>query len=137
MSRTLAQWIALYNKKISDGFKRDERFALFYLPEKGFAEIMDTGKMVVINQLCGELNFWRHVAEKISRQLGYKVAGTICIRPIRPYLRLAGFEIERVEETPQGDRFFCRHKISGQWGQASPAGKNTYYITWEVAVDEI
>lgn len=136
MSRTLAQWIALYIKKTHEEFKRDRRFELFYLPEKGFAEIMDSGKMIVIHQMCGELKFWREFAEKIARRLGYKVAGTWCIRPIRPYIRLAGFEIEHIEETAMGDRFYCRDKRTGQWGLASPAGKGTYYVTWGVAADD-
>jgi len=136
MNRTLEQWIAQYNKKIPEGFKRDERFTLFYLPEKGFAEIMDSGKMIVINQLCGELKFWREFAEKLAKKIGYTHAGTLCIRNIEPYLRLAGFIPYEIEDTAQGYRYFCRHKHTGQKGQASPAGKNTYYITWEVAAND-
>lgn len=65
------------------------------------------------------------------------VAGTYCVRNIKPYIRLAGFEIESVEQTSQGDRFFCRDKITGQWRRTSPAGKNTYYVTWEVTANGI
>lgn len=131
-SRTLEQWIAQYNKKIPEGFRRDERFALFYLPDKGFAEIMDEGHMIVINQLCGELKFWRTFAEKLARLRGYTHAGTVCIRPIRPYIRLAGFEIERVEQTSGGERFYARDKRTGQKAILAPAGKATYFVTWEV-----
>ncbi len=130
--RTLEQWIALYNKKIPEGFKRDKRFELFYLPAKGFAEVMDSGKMVVVNQLCGEFKFWRNLAERIARRLGYKVAGTICIRNIEAYIRMAGFVPFHIEDTAQGYRYFCRDKHTGQQGMASPAGEDTYYITWEV-----
>lgn len=136
MSKTLEQWVALYNKKIPEGFKRDERFAFFYLSDKGFAEIGDTGKMMIINQVCGDLKFWRGVAEKMARHMKYSHAGTICIRPILPYIRLAGFEIERIEKTDGGDRYFGFDKRTGQKGQASPAGKGTYYVTWEVTTDE-
>lgn len=135
MNRTLEQWIDRYNKKIPEGFKRDERFALFYLPDKGFAEITDAGKMVIVNQMCGEFKYWRELAERISRRLGYKVAGTIVIRNIEAYIRMAGFVPYRIEETTQGRRYFCTDKHSGQKGQASPAGKGTYYVTWEVTVD--
>ena len=51
--------------------------------------------MIIVNQMCGEFKFWRGVAEDLSRAYGYKIAGTICIRP--------------AERT-------------GQKGQASPAG---------------
>ena len=136
MSRTLEQWIAFYDKKIREGFKRDERFELFYLPERGFAEIMATDKMIVINQLCGELKFWREFAEKLAKKIGYTHVGTLCIRNIEPYLRLVGFVPYKVEDTAQGNRYFCRDKHTGQKGQASPAGKDTYYITWEVAASD-
>lgn len=136
MNKTLDEWIALYNKKNYEEFKRDEKFGLFYLPEKGFAEIVDSGKMIIVNQMCGEFKFWRDVAEKLSRHRGYKVAGTICIRPILAYIRLAGFKIDRIEETNLGDRYFCTDKRTGQKGQASPAGKDTWFITWEVTADD-
>ena len=133
----MEQWVAKYNKKIPEGFKRDKKFALIYLPEKGFAEILSTDKMIIVNQLCGEFKFWRKFAEELARRRGLKYAGTICIRNVEAYIRLAGFEIERIEQTEQGKRYFCRDKNEGQRGQASPAGKGTYYITWEVAADEI
>ena len=136
MNKTLDEWIALYNKKNYEEFKRDEKFGLFYLPEKGFAEIVDSGKMIIVNQMCGEFKFWRDAAEKLSRHRGYKVAGTICIRPILAYIRLAGFKIDRIEETNLGDRYFCTDKRTGQKGQASPAGKDTWFITWEVTADD-
>ena len=132
MNRTLEQWIALYNKKIPEGFKRDERYTLFFLPEKGFAEILASGKMIIVNQMCGEFVFWRALAEILARKFGYKHAGTICIRNVRAYIRMAGFVPYEIEKTAQGDRFFCTDKRTGQKGQASPAGKGTYYITWEV-----
>lgn len=137
MNRTLEQWIDRYNKKIPEGFKRDKRFALFYLPDKGFAEIMNTGNMIVVNQLCGEFKFWRKVAERLAQQCGYTHAGTICIRNIEAYIRMAGFVPYDIEYTVQGDRYFCKDKHTGQKGQASPAGEGTYYITWEVTANEL
>ncbi|MBQ4403216.1 MAG: hypothetical protein II857_02280 [Selenomonadaceae bacterium] len=60
------------------------------MPEKGFAEIADSGAMIIVNQMCGEFKFWREVAEKLSQRCGYKVVG-----------------------------------------------KDTCFITWEVAADEV
>ena len=137
MSRTFEEWAALYDKKISGGFKRDERFALFYLPEKGFAEIGDSGKMIIVNQVCGELKFWRSVAEKLARRQGRTHLGTICLRPILPYMRLAGLKIIRTGETKYGERYFFEDKNTGQKGRASPADDGSYFITWEVAANGI
>ena len=47
--KTLEEWIALYNKKNYEEFKRDKRFELFIIPEKGFAEIRDSGSMIIVN----------------------------------------------------------------------------------------
>ena len=78
MSKTLEEWVELYEKKTGDKFERDKRFELFYLPEKGFAEIAATGKMVWLNQLCGEVKVWRVFAEEIARKFGYSHAGAFC-----------------------------------------------------------
>ena len=59
MNRTLDEWIERYNRKIPEGFKRDNRFALFYLPDKGFCEIVATDLMVIINQVSGDGLFWK------------------------------------------------------------------------------
>ena len=137
MSKSFEQWVALYNKKVSERFERDERFELFYLPEKGFAEIADTGKIIAINQVCGELKFWRGVAEKLARKLGRTHAGTVCARPILPYMRLAGLEIILIEQTEYGDRYFFADKHTGQKGYASPSNIGFYFITWEVPANGI
>lgn len=136
-SKTLDEWIELYNKKVSGGFERDKRFTLFYLAEKGFAELATSDTMVLIYQVCGEIKFWRFFAETVARKLGYKSLGTILARPIKPYLRLICFVPYKIEKTPQGDRYFCTDKNTGQKGQASPAGDGTYYFTWEAPPDEL
>lgn len=131
------KWIERYNKKIPEGFKRDERFALFYLPEKGFAEIADTGKMVVVNQVSGELKFWRNVAEKIARRRGRSHICTFCSRSILPYLRLAGVKINKTVATEFGTAYFFEDKNTGQKGQAKPANDGSYFIVWEVTANGI
>lgn len=138
--RTLAEWIALYNRKTGDEFVPDKRYKLFYFPDKGFCEIhVDTTvQMVVVYQLCGDIHFWRYVVEFLCQALGYHVCATYCIRPIKPYLRLLGVAIESVEYTPLGERYYCREKYTGQALIASPSsimslgGIREYYITWEV-----
>ena len=137
MNRAFEQWVALYNKKVSDKFKRDERFTLFYLPEKGFAEIADTGKIIVVNQVCGEFKFWRGVTEKIARQLGRSHAVTFFYRHVLPFMRLAGLEIIRSEKTKFGDSWVFEDKHTGQKGRASPTDDGSYFISWEVTTDGV
>lgn len=135
-SRTLEQWVARYNKKIPEGFKRDERFALFYSPEEGFAELWDSGKAIFYNQVCGDFKFWFNFAMRLASDLGREVFIAPLSRAIRPYLRLGGFNIEREIETPHGKQFFCRHKDTGQQGIAYPtmyqSRSKIYYFVAEV-----
>ena len=137
MSKTLEEYIELYNKKVPEKFKRDERYELFYLPAYGFCEIGVTDKMIVANQLCGNIRFWRSILEKVAKISNVSVIGTYCIRNIIPYIKVAGFSIRGSEETKEGRRYFCEDFETGQKGWASPAwlmpnGKRAYYITWEV-----
>lgn len=135
--KTLEEYIAQYNKKAPIPFERDERYELHFNPEHGFCEIGDNGRMIIAKQMCGDLFFWRKAIEEISRLNGYPYAGTYCVRNIRAYIRLAHFSIDKIVETEDGTRYFCHDKQTGQYGQASPAGKfdngaTAYYITWEV-----
>lgn len=138
--RTLKEWIEIYNKKTGDKFVHDKRYKLFYFPERGFCELrIDTEKeMVVVYQLCGDILFWRHVMEIFAQSLGYHVCATYCICPILPYLRLIRCRIVDKEYTPQGIRYYCEEKYTGQKVMASPAnvvslgGVQEYYITWTI-----
>lgn len=137
MNKTFEEWVALYNRKVSSPFERDERFTLFYLPEKGFAEIADSGKIIIVNQACGELKYWRKLAENIAEQRGRSHLGTVCLRPILPYMRLAGLKIARTETTKFGTRYYFKDKQTGQKGRASPTNEGSYFVTWEVTANEI
>lgn len=135
--KTLEEWIEFYNRKCPEPFERDERYELFYSPKYGFCEITATEKMLLVNQLCGNIKAWRKTLEEVARISNLPVIGTHFIRKIRPYIKLVGFEIRGSEETEEGLRFYCEDFETGQKGWASPAwimpnGKRAYCITWEV-----
>lgn len=134
---SMNKWIERYNKKIPEGFKRDERFALFYSPEKGFAEIGDSGKIIIVNQVCGELKYWRDVAEHIARKRGRSHICTFCLRPILPYMRLAGVKVNETLPTKFGEAYFFEDKSTWQKGYAKPASDGSYFIVWEVTANGI
>ena len=135
-SRTLEQWVALYNKKIPEGFKRDERFVFFFDRENGFSELMDAGLALAVNQTCGDFKYWFDFAVHFARRLGRGLIVAPLNRTIRPYLRLGGFEIERTAETSLGTKFFCRQKETGRQGIAYPSKYKSnvqiYYFVMEV-----
>ena len=135
---TLDEWIDYYNKKTPEPFKRDERYELFFHPDKGFCEVGQTGDMLIIHQLAGDARFWKESVSKAARTIGMKACGTWCIRKgIRAYIRLFGFHIERETKTTDGHtRFYCKNKENKN-GLVSPAwkyadGTQAYFITWEV-----
>ena len=133
----LREWIKKYNKKAPEPFERDKRYELFFRPDKGFCEIASNGKMLIINQMCGDIKYWRNAIEQVCRAMKLQVIGTYCIRNIIPYLKLTGFSVSGVQETEDGLRYFCEDFETGQRGTASPAwimpnGKRAYYLTFEV-----
>lgn len=136
MNRTLDEWIARYNRKVPEGFKRDERFALFYYPDKGFCELLVTDKMVVLGQVCGDGRFWKKYAEDWARELGKKACGTHCSRrEILAWIRLFGFEITQAE-TKDGFKRYHGTDKQGRWGLMTECvidgSRRAYYVTWEV-----
>ena len=137
--KTLEEWIAFYNRKASgDKFNRDNRYELYYLPDKGFCEIGMTSDMVIINQLAGDARFWKNEATKLAQKLGYKMCGTWCVRrEIAAYIRLFGYKIVFTDEVADGlKRYHCIHRKTGKKGLVSPAYKDgtiqAYFVTWEV-----
>ena len=139
MMKTLAEWIKFYNKKVAEPFQRNERFSLYFSPEKGFCEITATDKMVLVYQCAGDLRFWRHAAEKLAKLLNLRMLGTMVYRHIKPYLRLSGFSIERTEQKPNEEpRYHCRDLKTGQAGLATPNGNYcdedtpVYICTWSL-----
>ena len=138
-NKTLDAWITIYNTKTPEPFKRDERYALFFRPDKGFCEVAQTEDMFIINQLCGDARFWKDKVDETARKVNIKMAGTWCIRPaILAYIRLFDYKIEKEEELSDGrKRFFCRGRTTGKRANVSPAwtyasGETAYMITWEV-----
>ena len=136
---SLEDWIAFYEKKTGEKFERQEDWTFFYHPEKGFCQYGSTKDMVIINQLCGDIHFWKDRAEEIAKAMGINHLGTWYIRKnVRPYARLLGFEIYKEEELPDGlKRYYGRNKVTGKEGLASPAfryesGRQAYFITWEI-----
>ena len=137
-TKTLEEWIALYEKKTGTKFKREPICQMAYFPDRGFAEFAATKNMIVIHQLCGDAKFWKQVGEVLAMEHGMNHLGTYCIREIEPYIKFFNVEIERVEELPDGlKRYHGRFKDTGKQATFSPHfklknGKIGYMVTWEI-----
>ena len=138
---TLYEWIGFYNRKNpQDPFQPTDGFELFYVPEKGFCEVLFLGDMVIVGQLAGDARFFKEHIDKVAAQMGIREGGTICIRKeIRAYIRLFGYRIDHVEELSDGTkRYYGSNKKTGKWALYSPGytydatGELAYLVTWEI-----
>lgn len=134
---TIEQWIQKYNRKTPVPFKRDERYDMFFLPDKGFCEIGQDKDMVIIHQLCGDARFWKDKVSKMAREIGAKQCGTWCIRhQLKAYIRLFGYTVYKTEKTSEGLERYYGVTHDGKKGLMSPAfkfatGEQAYFVTWE------
>lgn len=138
---TLDEWIALYNRKNpNDPFQRTQGHTFFFVPDKGFCEVLFREHIAMIGQIAGDARFFKEKVEDAARELGIREGGTICIRKeILAYIRLFGYRIVRTEHLPDGTkRYHGMHRKTGKAGLASPfftydkTGELAYLITWEI-----
>lgn len=111
--KSLKDWIKLYEEKTGDKAQLLDGYRLFYLAERGFATMKPDfeGRMMVVHETCGDGRFWRDYAEMIGAGLGFTAVGTICTRPILPYIRSFGWEILTDEEKDGKHRYLCQDSI--------------------------
>ncbi len=137
-TKTLDEWIALYEKKTGSKFERMPVCKLVYFPDRGFAEFAASKNMIIIHQLCGDAKFWKQVGEVLAMEHGLNHLGTWCIRDIEPYIKFFNAEIENIEELDDGlKRYHCRFKGTGKPALCSPHFKTEngnigYMVTWEI-----
>lgn len=118
---------------------RDEKFQLFYVPDKGVCEIGMSDDMLILRCLStSNVFYWKNAAEDIARKVGIKIIGTWCVRrEIMAYIRLFGYRIIKTEELEDGlNRYRCKNK-EGKQARVSPSfvfenGQQAYFVTWEV-----
>ena len=89
--RSLKEWADFYTIKTNDIVNLLPGFRLYYLPNRGFAtmKIDFEAKMLIIDQVAGDANFWRDMAEVCMAQAnGLDVIATTCNRDLMAYMRL-------------------------------------------------
>ena len=138
-TRTLEEWIELYEKKTGLKYETpDPRTVRFYFPDRGFAEIGIAKDMVVIGQVSGDGFFWKQVAEILAAERGIKNLGCWVVRSIEPYIKLFDVEIEKIEELEKDfKRYYGKFKSTGKKVLFTPQGKISngklrYVVTWEI-----
>ena len=138
MTKSLEEWIKLYEKKTGTAFKAAPRATLQFDADKGFAEFGVFKDMVIIGQLCGDAKHWKNFGENLAKQLGLNHLGTWCIRKLEPYIKFFNVEVDMIEEAGEGlKRYHGHFKDTGKKALFSPrsrnsAGKIVYMVTWEI-----
>ena len=136
MSKTLEEWIEIYNRKAKTEFKPDEKFTLVYRPDKGFCELSCDYTKVLVGAVSGDGKFWKSFAENMARTFGKNFCGTTCVRrEIRAYIRLFGHKIISVDENKNLHGILTQDKDGNFAFLAETVfenGEHGYKILWQV-----
>lgn len=135
---SLQHWIKAYNAKAPEPYVSEDKYQLYFNPEKGFCEIGFGESMLIVNHLCGDGRYWKDRIDRLATSLGLHHCGTWCVRKeVKAYIRLFGYKIVRDEILSDGKhRYYCKDK-NGNEGLVSPAfvyenGVQAYFVTWEI-----
>ncbi|AXB82594.1 hypothetical protein ACG98G_04770 [Megasphaera hexanoica] len=137
--RELLGWIQEYEKRTGDKFQALPGFTLWYLPDRGFCQWkpMDKNKTILCWSLCHDAKFWRDALECVALQFGYDRIMTVCILPIKAYIRYWGWKIEQDFVKDDGlHRYICSDK-QGREVVITPKcvfkdGSVNYFVTNEL-----
>lgn len=136
MSKTLEEWIENYNLRTKTKFKFDERFKLFFLPEKGFCEISCDEDKILVGAVSGDGKFWKSFADNIAMNAGKEFCGAICVRKkIFAFIRLFGHKIETIYENKNLHGILTKDKGGNFafWAETIfENGEHGYKILWQV-----
>lgn len=139
--RSLKEWADFYTIKTNDIVNLLPGFRLYYLPNRGFAtmKIDFEAKMLIIDQVAGDANFWRDMAEVCMAQAnGLDVIATTCNRDLMAYMRLFDAEMLDAEKVSlENGTILSRYLFQDNIGRAvlaSPRcinkqGKVEYWVT--------
>lgn len=135
MTKTLNEYIELYEEKTGEEFVVPAGFQLLYLPERGFAEIMIHEGLVVVYQMCGDLLFWFDTAKLMAESNDLRAVATICILPILPYIRLLRCRIKEDIVQNGHHRYICEDAVGNTLictYRSTEEGTDTYFCTYYI-----
>lgn len=136
MSKTIKEWIEIYEKKTSEKFNPKSDRQTVFDSEKGFCQIGFSGAKLFVYQVCGDGKYWRNLVERLARRFGVEICETYCVRKnIRAFIRLLGYRITKVDEKNNPKHFWVED-ANGNPAVACECvfknGKHGYRILWAV-----
>ena len=128
----LQEWIAKYEEKAGEKYVKKKGFSFMFFPDKGFCELGISNELecVVVYRVCGDIKAWCMVIHSIMQLCGYRRMTTICIRHIKPYMRLLGLKVVDSHETELGTAYDVVFE-NGR-GSVTPIKEETYFVALEV-----
>ena len=136
--KDLLAWIQEYEAKTGDTFSFLPGFTTWYLPDRGFCQWkpMEEEKTILCWNLCHDAKFWRDSLECLALQFGYERIMTVCILPIKAYIRYWGWKIQQDFEKDGMHRYICKD-LCGREIVITPKcvnddGSVNYFVTNEL-----
>ena len=146
-SRTLDEWIRIYEEKTGDKHDVPKGFKLYYIPNRGYAvySMFKTGRIddcILVYEVCGDAHFWHDIGVFMAQQNEVKYLLTLCTRNIIAYCRFWGWDIK--EKFYNDDGILARLNGLNQYGRpltigvaferksAKKSEKYAYFCTTEV-----
>lgn len=133
MTKSFNEWVDEYEEKTGEEFTLPPGFSLYFLPERGFAQYRLVNGLVIVYQLCGDILYWFDVGKMIAHMNGAKAVATVCILPIKAYIRLLRCHIVKDEEKDGKHRYVCKdsigHKLICTY-RSTEEGTDTYFCTY-------
>ncbi len=133
MIKTLEEWVDKYETERDDPMVCPKGFDMYWLPERGFAQYKFVDGILVVYQLCGDIQFWFDLAKLICLAKGGHAVSTVSILPIKPYLRLLKFRIVKDEEKDGKHRYYCKdesgRKVIATYKNTGDDGNDNYFVT--------
>jgi len=130
------EWVDKYEEKTGEKAILPPGYVLQFLPSRGWStyKIDTAGSMLVVYQSCGDLKFWRDVAELIASTNKLKCICTSCLLDIEAYIRFFGGKIVEKQEHNGQFRYICkdylgRKVIATYRGNLEKTGKPCYWVT--------
>lgn len=134
----LMEWVKLYQEKTHDTIQSLPDFTVWWLPDRGFCQwtTLPDDKTILCWALCHDAKFWRDSLECVALQFGYDRIMTVCILPIKAYIRYWGWTIMQDFEKDGVHRYICKDK-NGREVVCTPKSQNddgtyNYFVTNEL-----
>lgn len=124
-SRTLDEWIKLYEDKTGDKHDVPKGFSLYYIPNRGYAvySMFKTGRQddcILVYEVCGDAHFWHDIGVFMAQQNNVKNIMTLCTRNIMAYCRFWNWHI--TEKFNNEDGILARLNGTNQYGRPLTIG---------------